>query len=74
MTKLNIVIAKYTPKNITLQSNLIMDLGLYSMEVVSLIHDIEVTFNIQINYDEYQNIQTVNDLNILVQRKISERS
>lgn len=69
MEKLKAIISNYTNKNIDENSNLLIDLGLYSMEVASLAHDVEQAFNIRIQFSDLKHVQTVKDLQNLITNK-----
>ncbi|MBU7471918.1 acyl carrier protein [Lactiplantibacillus plantarum] len=69
MEKLKAIISNYTNKNIDANSNLLIDLGLYSMEIASLAHDVEQAFNIRIQFSDLKHVQTVKDLQNLITNK-----
>jgi len=69
MEKLKAIISNYTNKNIDANSNLLIDLGLYSMEIASLAHDVEQAFNIRIQFSDLKHVQTVKDFQNLITNK-----
>jgi len=61
------------PENITLESNLRDDLGLDSLQAVSIIMNIEDEFDISVSEDELTNVQTVGDVVGILRKKLEEK-
>ena len=60
-----------TYENVTEESNLTSELGLDSVDFVSLILQVENHFKIKLGTDELQNIKTVGELISLIESKLS---
>ena len=54
---------------VTMESNIIEDLGADSLDIMDLINDVEKEYNIQIPQEEYGNLKTVGDVVKLVEGK-----
>ncbi len=54
---------------ITMEANIIEDLGADSLDIMDLVNDIEKEYNIQIPQEEYGNLKTVGDVVKFVESK-----
>lgn len=55
-------VAEIPTKKISLESNLIKDLELESLDLVSLVAEFEEKYNIVVDDKDIKNLQTVNDI------------
>ena len=60
---------EYTTEEIKLETNLRSELGLTSFDLVSLISEIEETYDIKINDEDIESILTVKDLIDYIENK-----
>jgi acyl carrier protein len=61
------------PGSITVDTDIIRDLGADSLDLVELVMDFESTFKVAIEEDEYAQCNTVAKMVNLVEKKVSAR-
>lgn len=67
------LIRKYSnAKDITLDSNILIDLEMSSLELMSFFGDIEGVYNIKIKNRQLRNVETVGDIIDLIQSMTEE--
>jgi len=60
-------------KDITLDSNIKNDLGADSLDVVEITFALEDIFNLEIEDDEMEKIETIKDIIVLIEKKEKEK-
>ena len=58
-------------RKITVQSNLQNDIGLESIDIITVVFELEDEFNIEIPDQDIENARTVGDIVTYVQKKVS---
>ena len=58
-------------REITLQSDLQNDIGLESIDIITVVFELEDEFNIEIPDQDIENVKTVGDIARYVQNKVS---
>ncbi len=63
--------ANASEREITLQSDLQNDIGLESIDIITVVFELEDEFNIEIPDQDIENARTVGDIVTCVQKKVS---